>query len=93
MTTTPIGAADPTRRTSNRTPLLWALVAAAVLVIAAAWPVGGNAPSVLSAATAEPSARAMPAASVALPRDLSLPDAAQALAGRTEVAEEPPPTF
>lgn len=93
MTTSPLGAAEPSRRTSNRTPLLWALVAAVVLIIAAAWPVGGNAPSVLSAATADTSDHAMPSAVVALTRDPSLPAAADALAGKADDVEDQAPTF
>lgn len=94
MTTSPSGAADLSRRSSNRAPLLWALAALAVLLIAAAWPMGGNAPSVLSAATADTKASTLSAAAAtAATHDLSLPDTAAVFAGQPDNVDEPAPSF
>jgi hypothetical protein len=81
-------------RSPSTATLLGAVAAGAILVLAAAWPGGGDAPSVLSAATADTRAAPVPAAATpAWPQGTSVPDAAGVFAGQTSKPEEPVATF
>ena len=81
-------------RSPSTATLLGAVAAGAILVLAAAWPVGGDAPSVLSAASADTPAAPVPAAATpARPQGTSVPDAAEVFAGQTAQTDEPVPTF
>ena len=84
---------SPWRSPSTAT-LLGAVAAAAILVLAAAWPGGGDAPSVLSAATADtPAPPVQAAATPQRPQGTTVPDAAGVFAGQGSEAEEPVATF
>ena len=81
-------------RSPSTATLLGAVAAAAILVLAAAWPGGGNAPSVMSAATADTPAVPVQAVATPLrPQGTSVPDAAGVFAGQTSKPEEPVATF
>jgi len=94
MTTLQTRSETSMLRSPSTATLLGAVAAGAILVLTAAWPGGGDAPSVLSAATAETSAAPMPAAATpAWPQGTSVPDAAGVFTGQTSAPEEAVPTF
>ena len=90
MTTLQTRSEAPTWRSLSTVTLFAAVAAVAILVLAAAWPGGGDA--LLSAATADTAAAPAPAARD-LPQGTGVPDAAEVFAGKPEEPEEQFPTF
>jgi hypothetical protein len=95
MTTMQPAAGKPMRRLPPLPLTFSALAAFGILLLAAAWPGGGEAPSVLSRAAADPPlATVVPASPrLAWSQGTSVPDAATAFAGPVSEPEEPAPTF
>lgn len=96
MTTLPTPSESSTQRSLSTATLLGAVAAGAILVLAAAWPGGGDAPSVLSAASADALAAPVPAPATAMPdapQETGVPDAAAVFAGQPIEPEEPIATF